>query len=364
MVLRIVRADATTTPAVHLFNERMERGGSRWKFYAGDVPEWLPPEEGASVWREYFVLRDDETGMVRGGYALKHEQFTIKGQQVQLGWLQGPVAESAVDKTLRGLGKIMVGDALRQYPMQISWGANSIAAPSAGTVPMLLRVVKGARFLRHAPVVRSRPIMKLTADIGAATGLGGLGLALGQKVVAAFGSRSHKFTASEETEFGPWADEVWAQAAAAYDLIAVRDARTLNRVMPYGHWPHATPVKVSVGGKVVGWAAIRDRELLDDPLFGNLRAGSVIDAFSLPGFEGTVAAAATQQLERRGVDLVGACFLSPDWIKGFCGAGYYAIPDRRNVGFSAELADAGGGLENLLKKTHLALIDSDGPRLF
>lgn len=364
MALKISPSSASLAAAVRDFNLRMEQGGSKWKFYEGDVPEWLPPEEEATVWREYFVLVDEDAGLVRGGYALKHEQFMLKGRQVQLGWLQGPVAESAVDKSLRGLGKIMVNDAIAKYPMQISWGANSISAPSAGDAPMLLRVVQKRRFLCRAPVVRRRPPLARLADLSAATGVGPLALALGQSLVRLRGGRVRRFQVSEEAQFGTWADDVWDKARDAYDLIAMRDSRTLNRVMPFGLWPHAIPVKVSVEGEVVGWAAIRDRELTDDPLFGNLRAGSVIDALAVPGFEATVAAAATQTLERRGVDLIGACFLSPDWIKGFCSAGYFVIPDRRNIGFSSELSEVGGGVANLLSKTHLALIDSDGPRLF
>src|SRR5690349_7435487 len=97
------------------------------------TPLWLPPAPGATAWREYFLLLDEETGLVRGGYGLKYEQFQLNGEMVQFGWLQGPVAESAVDKSLKGLGGIMVRDCLRRFPMQISWGANSIAAPSAGS---------------------------------------------------------------------------------------------------------------------------------------------------------------------------------------------------------------------------------------
>jgi hypothetical protein len=295
---------------------------------------------------------------------LKHEQFLLNGRQIQLGWLQGPVAESAVRKDLRGLGKIMVSDATARYPMQISWGANSIAAPSVGDSPMLLRIVRKGRFLRRAPVAHQRRALRPFVSIATALGVGQAAIALAQAGAALRPAKVHPFTAAEHREFGQWADEVWEKARSAYALIAVRDAHTLNRVMPPGQWPDAIPLEVRVDGRVVGWAALRDRTLEGDPLFGDLRAGSVIDALAIPGFEATVAAAAVRRLQARGVDLIGACFLHPRWISAFQRAGCLAIPKRRNIGFSKEMIEAAGGLDVLMSGTHLALIDSDGPRLF
>lgn len=342
----------------------MERGGSRWKFYDTDVPDWLPYEEGATAWREFFLLCDDETGLVRGGYGLKHEHFYFKGRLHRLGWLQGPVAESAVDRSLKGLGGIMIKDALARYPQQISWGANSIAAPSAGDAPMLLHVVNRDAFLRRSPALQENSRLARLARMSAQLGVGQIGLGLVQAASSLTGLRAGSYEATEEPNFGPWADEVWEKAKGQYELIALRDAATLNRALPTDAYPHAIPLKVTSGGRVVGWAALRDRRLSGDPLFGDLRAGSVIDALALPGHEGAVAAAAARQLRRKGVDLIGACFLHKRWIAAFRGAGFLQLPGRRNVGFSPALMEEAGGAEPLMRGTHLALIDSDGPRIF
>jgi hypothetical protein len=157
MTYKIVPSSEELLPAVAAMNARMEAGGSRWKFYDTDIPDWLPPAPGATAWREFFLLVDESNGAVRGGFGLKYEQFQLNGEMVQLGWLQGPVAESAVDKSLKGLGSMMIKESLRRFPMQISWGANSIAAPSAGSAPMLLHIVNKGAFLKHAPILGEKP---------------------------------------------------------------------------------------------------------------------------------------------------------------------------------------------------------------
>jgi hypothetical protein len=364
MTYKIVPSSEELLPAVAAMNARMEAGGSRWKFYDTDLPDWLPPAPGATAWREFFLLVDESNGAVRGGFGLKYEQFQLNGEMVQLGWLQGPVAESAVDKSLKGLGSMMIKESLRRFPMQISWGANSIAAPSAGSAPMLLHIVNKGAFLKHAPILGEKPQTAKVASLAAAVGLGQAGLGLAQFALARLPPRPRRYQATEEPEFGGWADEIWEAAKDQYRLIALRDRPTLNRALPTDAYPNAIPLKVSVAGKVVGWAALRDRQLSGDSLFGDLRAGSVIDALALPGHEATVAAAAKKHLRARGVDMIGACFFHRGWTAAFRSAGFLVIPKRRNIGFTGALAEKAGGLDLLMKGTHLALIDSDGPRLF
>lgn len=364
MALIIKPSAPDLIPAVQAFNERMEKGGSRWKFYDTDTPDWLAYEEGATAWREFFLLCDEASGQVRGGYGLKHEQFYLDGAPQRLGWLQGPVAESAVNRSLKGLGGVMIKDALARYPRQVSWGANSIAAPSAGDAPMLLNIVNKSAFVRQSPALRERSKLAAIARLSAKFGFAQVGLSLAQFASSLTGHRAGTYEITEEEGFGPWADEVWEAARGQYKLIALRDAATLNRALPRDTYPHAIILKVKSRGAVIGWAAVRDRRLSDDPLFGNLRAGSVIDALALPHHEGTVAAAASHHLRKRRVDFIGACFLHKRWISAFRGAGFLAIPGRRNVGFSPALMEEAGGVEVLMRGTHLALIDSDGPRIF
>lgn len=362
--LKIERLEERHVAGVRALNARIAKKGGRWRFYDTVIPRWLAPVPGASTWREIYVLVDQENNLVRGGCVLKPEQFYLNGSMIELGWLQGPVAESAVDKSLKGLGGILVRFSLERFPLQISWGANSIAAPSAGNAPMLLRVVNAKHFVRALPTLKSRTRIARSLGTSPIASVAAFAIKSLQLALELMGRGPALYTSEETSGFGTWADDIWVAARSKYRLIALRDQATLNRIMPRSGYPEAIPLKVIVDGQVVGWAALRDRQLTDDPLFGSVRAGSIIDALALPGHEATVAHAAVNRLIQRGVDMVGACFLHPDWIRAFRDAGCIVVPDRRNIGFTAALTEQGGGVSALLRGTHLALIDSDGPRLF
>lgn len=358
-MLQIKPADADTVTAVRAFNARLEAGGSSWQFYDYVTPTWLAPTEGATVWREHYVLRDDVDGLVRGGYVLKHETFLLDGEPVIMGHQQGPVAESVISPQLRGLGFKMVADSLERLPLQIGWGATIRQGWEADSRPALLYVVNKGAFLRRTAALRKNPKLALALDISTSFGIAQIGLAAVQTRLP-----WPRAVASEEPQFGTWADEVWEAAKGSYRLLAVRDAKTLNRVMPAGEWPNAIPLKVTLGGRVVGWAAVRDHQMVGDPQFGDLRSGSIVDALAVPGMERAVIAAATRFLASQGVDFVGAVFSHANWIGACQNTGFIALKGRRGVGFSPELVKVGGGFGPLLEGTHFTLMDADGPRLF
>ncbi len=351
-------ADARSQPAVQAFNQRLAAGGSTWAFYENPTPRWLPRVDGSPVFREHYLLQEDD-GTVRGGYVLKHEIFLLDGEPVTVAHQQGPVAESVVDSTFRGLGFKMVDDSLQKRPLQTGWGATIRKGWEAETRPALLYVANKTAFLRSFQGLQRRNVLGTVGRLSTRLGLSQVGLSVAQLRVP--GTRA---TVTEEARFGPWADDVWLAAKGAYKLLAVRDAATLNQVMPPDDFPGTIPLGVRLGGNVVGWAAIRDHRLSGDPQFGDLRAGSMVDALAIPGHERTVIEAATRHLVNRGVDFVGSFFSHPTWIRGFQQSGYLTIPNRRGFGFSPELIRIGGGLQALSAGTHLTLIDADGPRVF
>jgi len=61
--------------AMREFNQRLRAGGAEpdLVFYESAQPRWLPPREGSKLYQEFFVAWDN--GVVRGGYALKHQTF-------------------------------------------------------------------------------------------------------------------------------------------------------------------------------------------------------------------------------------------------------------------------------------------------
>jgi acyl-CoA synthetase (AMP-forming)/AMP-acid ligase II len=368
--LTIRPTEAALLPAVRRFNERMEAAGSLWKFYDSETPDWLEASKGGRASRSYHLAVDAD-GEVRGGFVLKEQEFVLNGVSTIVANTQGPVSEGIVDPDFGSLGAVLLARALARQPLQFGWGSSSRKAEvldqagwASRQVPILLQIVNASAFLRRSPLVRRNRWASFAANLLAATGLGSLGNAMLRKLVAASAPQAPAFTTCEEEKFGHWADEIWELARGAYGFAAVRDARALNELMPVARWPHAIPLRIKVGGDTVGWAALRDRQLDGDSIFGDLRVGSVIDMLAVPGQEKTVATAAFSHLRARGADVVGAVVSHDAWIKAFKGAGFVALPGRRNVSFSPALSAAAGGFDAVARRVHLTLIDGDGPRLF
>ncbi|MBT9471355.1 MAG: AMP-binding protein [Pseudomonadota bacterium] len=369
--LKIQPTEASLLPSVRAFNARMEAGGSPWRFYDTEVPDWLAAQDGTATWRDYFLAVDGEDGAVRGGFILKQQPFLLDGDITLVGNTQGPVSEGIVDQRFGALGGVLLKEALARQPLQIGWGSSKRKAEvlaQAGwpsrQVPILLQIVNANAFLRRSGLLRRNAAIARGADLLAASGLGSFGNSLLQRLIGVSISATPRFLMTEEAEFGRWADSVWEGARGSYGLVAVRDAEALRTVMPAGQWPDAIPLKVEVEGAVVGWAALRDRTLSGDAFFGDLRVGSVIDILALPGHERTVAAAAAQRLRERGVDVIGTIVAHGSWIRAFRQAGFAVLHGRRNVSFSPALSREAGGFDALVQRAHLTLIDGDGPRIF
>ena len=116
------------------------------------------------------------------------------------------------------------------------------------------------------------------------------------------------------------------------------------------------------GGHDVGWAAVIDNQHRDNPRFGDLRLGTVIDAFARPEDAADVVAVATRFLAERGVDLMVSNQSHPRWIDGFARSGFWVLRDRRLLVISPALADALAPLDETREGLHLTNLDGHGPR--
>ncbi len=370
MAIRIVPHSAELRDPVHRFNMRMREGGSRWGFYTEPVPTWIPPREGARVWREYHIAVDDQ-GYVRGGYALKPQPWVIRGEQRTVSDWQGPFSEGAISDRYAVLGIRMVRDMLRKQPLLFSWGHGGHEQPVVQMLrrmrwllhdtPFCLLICHPRRFLRHNRLLRESPGRALALDALAFSGAGSLGLRALHATQRARRPRRFRAHASEVPRFGPWADFLWETHRDKYLALAVRDAAVMNTLLPEGDWPRGIRLRVTQGGRDLGWAVVMDTQMQNDERFGHLRVGSVVDCFADPDDAGEVAHAATRFLRARGVDLIMSNQAHPRWARGFAENGYIVLQKRRIFAASPALRQALEPLEETLQGLHLTNMDGHGP---
>ena len=370
MSIEIVPHAAAHAVAVAAFNRRLAAGGSTWSFCTHSQPDWIAPRPGQSVWREYH-LAVDEAGEVRGAYALKPQTWFVHGEPHTVTDWQGPFSEGSVNAKYTTLGVRMLRDMLKKYPLLYSWGHGGDDQPLVQMLqkmgwimhhtPFCLLVLKPARFLRFNALLRSSPLRRLALDLGAYSGVGFVLLKMLHGALRLRHACRLTATATEVSDFGPWADELWHRCKSRYTAIAVRDAASMNVLVPASGWPAGIRLKVDRGGLNVGWAVVLDTQMRGDARFGDLRVGSIVDCLADPADAGDVILAATQVLAQRGVDIVVSNQAHPAWVEGFAQCGYCVLANRRMFAPSPALRALLEPFGETASGMHMTNMDGHGP---
>ncbi len=376
MGIEVVPYTPDRVSAVIAFNKRMRDGGTHWGWYEGSEDTWLPRRENIRVWREHFLAVEDGEA-VRGAYALKPQEWWIAGEPVLVTDWQGPVSEGLLSRKYNTLGLRLIRDMLKRHPVLYSWGHGGDEASMLQMLrslkwlihptPFCLRVVKPFRFLRHNRYLRNSPARRAALDGLAFTGLGWAGLKTlhaGIALVRGGDARTRGLDVEEVDDFGPWADAVWERCSPRYQALGLRDAATMNALLPRGGWPACVRLRVRRDGSDLGWVVVMDNQLQDDARFGDLRVGSVIDCLADPDDAGAVIAAADRFLIARGVDLIASNQSHPRWTAAFEANGYVLLPGRRYFAASPELQKVLAPFDETQKGLHLTNLDGHGPHGF
>jgi hypothetical protein len=358
--------------AVREFNQRLIAAGAdpNLVFFGHATPQWLPRTSDHQLYNEYFVAVSD--GAVRGGYALKHQDFYFGDGNIRsIAYYHHPLSEGIVNKSYAVVGGLLLRDAMSRAPLLYCLGMGGYDRPlpqmlvklgwSHFAVPFYFRVVNPSRFLREMQALRiSRP-RRLLMDLGAVTGAGWVALKT-YNAINTVRTRATPYETQRVNQFSRWADELWQEARNECSLTAVRDARVLNLLYP-AEDKHFIKLQVTRNGKTIGWAVAGERR--KDSKFGNMRVGSIVDCWATP--EGTVPVVrvATDALIEAGVDLIVSNQSHRLWQKA-----------SRNCGFllaeSNFIFAAGKGLSSELQpfaenqaRIHITRADGDGlPRNF
>ncbi len=362
--------------AVEAFNTRMYKGGSDYGFYVHPVPLWgEKSRDDQPVWREYFLAVEDGES-VRGGFVLKPQTWWIHGAIHRVADWQGPYSEGAVSRRHGALALRIIREMVRREPLLYSWGHGGEEQPifqlasSLGWLlhptPFLLRVVDGAAFARKNGHLRTSRAKRFVLDMFAFSGLakvGGQALSLAMRVGSLTRFHSHS---DEVSSFGPWTDTVWERAKGDYAAAAVRDARTMNILAPpkqsHGEWSLPTRLRVrDRDGRDLGWALVCLRDMNEHRRFGNLRVGSIVDAFAPAAWAGEIVHAAFSWLAQAGAEVVIANQSDPRWIRGFTRNAFVPIAAGRYFCAAPAFAKALEPWADTRKRLFLTNMDGHGP---
>jgi hypothetical protein len=359
-------------PAVADFNQRLLPASEYEKmvFYRRSEPRWLPRTAESQIHNEFFVAVDG--GIVRGGYALKSQEFFFPDGQIRsIGYYHHPLSEGIVNKAHAMVGALLLRDAMQRAPLLYCLGMSGYDRPlpqmlvrlgwTHCLVPFFFRVVNPSRFLRNMQILRSSPSRKFLMDLAAYTGAGWAGSKLfhGYRTLRASRSLDAQccevagFEASDAVNL----QSLWEQARQTCSFTAVRDAAALRVLYPPAE-THLTRIVMKRNGAAIGWAVVGERR--KDAKYGSMRVGSVVDCFALPGELYSVVRCATQTLEREGFDLILSNQSHHAWGQAFKAAGYLPGPSNFIFAASKKLAELLAPFEEVRPRMHLTRADGDG----
>ena len=359
-------------PAVADFNQRLRQAGEdeNLVFYGWSEPRWLPRTAESRLYNELFVAVDG--GIVRGGYALKTQDFFFPDGQIRsIGYYHHPLSEGIVNKAHAMVGALLLRDAMQRAPLLYCLGMGGYDRPlpkmlvrlgwTHCLVPFFFRVVNPSRFLRNMQTLRSSPMRKLLMDLAAYSGAGWAGSKLfrGYRAVRApqsLDAQCHEVASFEGTD-AEGLQSLWEQARQTCSFTAVRDAAALPVLYPPPA-THLTRIVMKRNGVAIGWAVVGERR--KDAKYGNMRVGSVVDCFALPGELYSVVRCATRTLERQGFDLILSNQSHQAWREAFKAAGYLPGPSNFLFAASKKLAELLAPFEEVRPKMHLTRADGDG----
>jgi hypothetical protein len=359
--------------AVNDFNQRLRAAGEdeNMVFYRYAEPRWLPRTASSRIYNEFFLALDN--GIVRGGYALKTQDFLFPDGQIRsIGYYHHPLSEGIVNKTHAAVGMLLLRDAMQRSPLLYCLGMGGYDRPlpqmlvrlgwAHCLVPFFFSVLSPTKFLRQMQTLRESPQRRIAMDVAAFTGAGWLGSKLFQTYRRVTAPAAPKTEVHEVAIFEANSQSMWDQAKQTCSFTAVRDHQALQALYPLSE-THLTRIEIKQGGSAIGWAVVGERR--PDAKYGNLRVGSVVDCWSLPGAFLPVARAATETLKRHGFDLILTNQSHQDWGQAFRAAGYLNGPSNFLFAASKKLTELIAPFEQTRPRMHFTRADGDGlPRNF
>jgi hypothetical protein len=360
-------------PAVADFNQRLRQAGQdeSMVFYRWAEPRWLPRSPHSRIYNEFFVAVDG--GVVRGGYALKTQDFFFPDGQIRsIGYYHHPLSEGIVNKAHAIVGTLLLRDAMQRAPLLYCLGMGGYNNPlpqmlvrlgwAHCLVPFFFRTLHPARFLRNMQTLRSSTMRKLLLDSAAYSGAGWAGSKLFHAYRALL-APSHAGVECLEVPGFPSSSPthaprlIWEEARQTCSFTAVRDSDALSILYP-AEQTHLTRMIVQRNGSPIGWAVVGERR--KDAKYGRLRVGSIVDCFALAGEWFSVVRAASDALQRQGFDLILSNQSHSAWGAAFKAAGYWEGPSNFLFAASKKLAELLAPFDEIRPRMHLTRADGDG----
>jgi len=350
--------------AIRAYNGRIDAAGisKNMRLPEPRTFEFLPNTAGHKLYEDYYLATED--GAVRGGYLMTSQEALVAGESLTVAETPEISSEAVLDRKYNLLVIRLIRHALARRELQLQLGVGPDLTRifealkwRTLTIPLYLRVGNGFEFARQVRPLRKARIGALAMDTLAYSGAAWAG-ARAVNALLGISAPRRAVEAEEIDRFGGWADDLWDELKGDYSLIATRDQDVLNVLYP-ARDGQFTRLKVTRGGRPVGWAVVSHAVMPDNQFTGNMRVGIIRDCLARPQHAAGVIWKATETLMRKGVDVLVSNQSHPIWRAALRRSGFVRGPSNLVVAMSPELNGKLAAADPRFERLH---ITRDGRR--
>ncbi len=362
-------------PAVNRFNQRFLDAGSDLLFFEKYIRRVYRKDENTKLYYEFYLAKDEQ-GEVHGGYYFKNQEFCINQKPEEIVFMQLPISEGVIDSNYKAMGRMIFEDMEKRRNLVFVLGMGGFQYPlphrlmklgyQMYLVPFYFYITKPRAFLNDFEYINTLKkflLKKIAINIVKIFGLlyliKGL-ISIYTSTYRLIKSGKYKGVNSEIVEeFSDFADGLWQQNKDFYSIVAQRDQHLLNQIYPKTS-PQFHRLKISKNGVCIGWVVMLCTQMSNDKYFGNLKLGTLIDAFSSPHDAELLIHEAVKHLKKQNAGLIVVNHTDVRWGKHFQKNGFLKGPSNFIFGMSKRIKEYYPGKIDF-ENSFLMRGDGDGP---
>ncbi len=365
--MKIVEFQDIHNDEVKDFNYRLKKAGVNYQYPLIASSDVLSIDKDIEIYTKHYIVLD-VNNVVRGGYILKYQRFSLYKKNITSVVFQLPLSEGLINKKYNDVSLMIFKDAFSRSDKLFAVGLGGLDKNfpkilrafgwQLELIPFYFKVNNVKNFIQNISYLEDKTILNGIVKLGYFSGLLFSFIKLNQIFRDGFDSKLYSYKRFER--FEDWADSIWKNSKTKYTLLADRSAKYLNAIYPDND-KTLINLKIIFKKKIIGWCVLKKTRVSNHKQFGNMFLGSIVDCLCLDGYEKIIISCANDYLMKNNVDLI----VTNQSSKSFCASlqknGFIKGPSNFVLALSKYFhKNISGELKQNMNSFHFNRGDSDG----